>query len=338
MTEAAIDGRPSPLDDAIGRAAEILRAARRPLFKIGGYTTLESQRAAVLLAQQLGGVIDSACIISPSLFPEIGSVTCSLGEMKNRSDLVVLWRCNASETHPAFLDEVLNAPGRFRNGRRDRTLVVVGDEQTATDLQADSLKCGAQSSFAAIWLLRAIVQNKYIADDPVGGTPVREWRKFVAFVKSHRFAVFVLDGLPDSRVIEAAHGLAMDLQACMRCYVIVLHGSPNPLGLQSVVTSLGFRPSGTSKECDAILSLGQKSLSMDNSSLARIPQIHISALIPDATQTSTVWINTAACGKAEVGNAIRFDGACVAWRAVSPASVPNDFAVLNRIANQLRPA
>ena len=214
MTDATIDGQPASLDDAISRAAEILRAARRPLFAIGPFTTLEAQREAVLLAEQLGGVIDSACLTSPSLFPDIGSVTCSLGEMKNRADLVVLWHCNPSETYPAFLDEMLNAQGRFRNGRRDRTLVVVGDQPNAANMQADKhLKCDAHSSFAALWLLRAIVLNKSMADDPVGGTTVPEWCEFVAFVRSHRFAVFVLDELSDSRVIEAAHGLAMDLQA-----------------------------------------------------------------------------------------------------------------------------
>ena len=125
----------------------------------------------------------------------------------------------------------------------------------------------------------------------------------------------------------------------MRCYVIVLPSSPNPFGLQSVVTSLGFRPSGASNECDAVLSLGQKRpYGMDYSNFPGAPHIHISAQIPNATQTSAVWINSAACGEAPVGHAIRFDGLCVPWRTVSPASVPNEFAVLNRIANQLRPA
>jgi len=340
MTDSTIDGQPGSLDDAIGRAGAILRTARRPLFKIGGYTTLEAQRAAVMLAQQLGGVIHSGCLTPSPLFPDIGSVTCSLGEMKNRTDLIVSWHCNPSETHPTFLDEMLNAQGRFRNGRRDGTLVVVGEEQTATDLRADRhLKCDAQSSFAALWLLRALVQNKSMVDDPVGCTTVREWREFVAFVKSHGFAVLVLDDLSDSRVIESAHGLAMDLQGAMRFYVIVLHRSPNPLGLQSVLTSLGFRPSGASNQCDAVISLGQnRPDGMDYSNLPGAPHIHISAQIPNAAQSSTVWINSAACGEATVGHAIRFDGLCVPWQGVSPASVPNDFAVLNRIANQLRPA
>ena len=335
MTDAAIDGRPASLDDAFIRAAEILRTARRPLFEIGSYTTLEAQRAAVLLAQRLGGVIGSDQLAT-SLFPDIGSVTCSLGEVQNRADLVIFWHGNSAENHL----EILTARGRFHDGGGQRTLVTVGEQRSAPEPRfAKHQKCDGGSTFAALWLLRALARGKSVPDSPVGGTSLADWAEFIAFVKSHRFVVFVLDGSSDPRVIEAAHGLALDLQADMRCYAITLSRDPNPLGLQFVLATLGGMPIGAHDECDAVLSVGQKPLdSMDAQRLSPTPQISISTQTPGPGQDSSVWINSAACGEADSGHAIRFDGICVPWRAVSLASVPNDFAVLNRLANQLRPA
>jgi formylmethanofuran dehydrogenase subunit B len=122
--------------------------------------------------------------------------------------------------------------------------------------------------------------------------------------------------------------------------VIVFQGSPNPLGLQCVLSALDVRSVAASNECDAMLSVGQGPVDnrTDCATAPKIPHIHVSPQIPDVTQTPAIWINPAACGEAEVGHVIRFDGVNLPWRAVSPASVPNDFAVLNRIANELRPA
>jgi formylmethanofuran dehydrogenase subunit B len=56
---ALIDGEPATLDAAIDAAAGILVEANYPLIYGLSNTTCETQRAAVLLAERLGGVIDS---------------------------------------------------------------------------------------------------------------------------------------------------------------------------------------------------------------------------------------------------------------------------------------
>src|SRR5947207_2361085 len=56
---AQIDGQPAALDNAIDRAAAILKQARYPLIYGLSRSTTEGQRAAVALADRLGATIDT---------------------------------------------------------------------------------------------------------------------------------------------------------------------------------------------------------------------------------------------------------------------------------------
>jgi formylmethanofuran dehydrogenase subunit B len=56
---ALIDGQPATLDAAVEAAAEVLARADYPLIYGLSNLTCEAQRASVLMAESLGGVIDS---------------------------------------------------------------------------------------------------------------------------------------------------------------------------------------------------------------------------------------------------------------------------------------
>ena len=62
---AFVDGRPAAMDDAIATAAGILTNANLPLIYGLGNSTCESQRAAILLAEDIGGVIDVLVSTTP---------------------------------------------------------------------------------------------------------------------------------------------------------------------------------------------------------------------------------------------------------------------------------
>lgn len=129
---AEIDGRDAPLNDAVERAAAVLREAAYPLIYGLSRSATSGQRAAVALAEQLGAVVDSTASIchGPSLqaIQEMGESTCTLGEVRNRADLVIFWGCDPGNSHPRHAERYSVFPaGRFRpRGRRDRTIVMVG--------------------------------------------------------------------------------------------------------------------------------------------------------------------------------------------------------------------
>ena len=56
---ALIDGQPAPMDEAIEVAVEILMSADMPLVYGLSNSTSESQQAAIMLAEEIGAVVDS---------------------------------------------------------------------------------------------------------------------------------------------------------------------------------------------------------------------------------------------------------------------------------------
>ena len=56
---AIIDGRPTTVEAAVDAAADILAHSRYPLIYGLSNTTCQAQRAAVMLAESLGGVVDN---------------------------------------------------------------------------------------------------------------------------------------------------------------------------------------------------------------------------------------------------------------------------------------
>ncbi len=146
---ATIGGEPADVEAALHRAAELLRAARRPLLHGFDAATVEDARAAVALADRLGALVATDGISgawpgAPAL-PLRGASTATLGEIRDRSRLVVIWREDPDATHPRLLDRLgFGAGSPSRPGadspsrvRAERTLVVVDDRDTATARRAD---------------------------------------------------------------------------------------------------------------------------------------------------------------------------------------------------------
>jgi formylmethanofuran dehydrogenase subunit B len=338
MSDVLIAGRPASFDDAIARTAEVLRKAHRPLVYGCVDSTVESQRLAVQIAQRLGGVFDSAAFAAAPIFPNLGTVTCSLAEIKNRADFILLWNCDTSTPDmPTFI-----AP--HPNGRQKHHVVATDDD------------------FAALWLLRALVQNKLVDNKPVGGSSIADWRRLADQLRASRFGVLIADESIGARAIEAAFGLATDLQAVTRFYVLVLRGAGNRIGLQNVVSWLTGRPGPVSfhraqvcwgdefcanrllrrGEVDAALLIGGEPMGgLDPASLQslrRMPHVILSPYLVEATQFAAVQILAATYPKAGAVTEFRNDGIAIPRPCASPSSAPDEFTVLSQIAMQLPPA
>ena len=109
---ALIDGRAASLEQAIDRTAHILSSARCPIVYGLSDTTCEAQQAAVALADRIGACIDTTASVchapSTMALQNVGEVTCSLGEVKNRADLVIFWGSDPVESHPRHWGRLLD--------------------------------------------------------------------------------------------------------------------------------------------------------------------------------------------------------------------------------------
>jgi formylmethanofuran dehydrogenase subunit B len=154
---ATLEGRTVSLDEAVDAAAAILRQARAPLVYGLGQTSCEAQRRAVALAEAIGAVVDPAGGgAAQRAYQALGSSTATFGEIRDRAELVVVWRADPVVTNPRLLERLRLE----RATRGPRALVVVDAQRTATAEEADAfIELDAADDFDALWALRALVTN-----------------------------------------------------------------------------------------------------------------------------------------------------------------------------------
>ncbi len=178
---ARVRGAAVTWESAAGAAAELLRAARAPLVFGLSRSSTDGQRAAVRLADRLGAYIDTTAsrCHAPSIMAlqQVGESTCSLGEVRNRSDLVIYWGSNPMESHPRHWERYAVDPsGMFvPGGRRDRYVVVIDTQPTSTSREADLfVQVEPQRDFEMLWALRTLVAQQEL-HLPAGATPSQAW-------------------------------------------------------------------------------------------------------------------------------------------------------------------
>ncbi len=196
-----IAGQPAGADAGIERAAELLKAARSPLIYGLSLASCEAQRLAVAIADRLGATIDTASSELPGpvglSFHGVGEVTCTLGEIRNRGDLIIFWQSNPVETHPRHLERYSLLPEGLLvpRGRADRVCIVVDQQPTATSALADQfIRLVPERGFETLWTLRAIVHGLELDADRVlaeTGTPLAAWQGLVKRMQAARFGVLL---------------------------------------------------------------------------------------------------------------------------------------------------
>ncbi len=107
---ARIAGQPAAHAAALDAAAQILRQQRRPL--IGGLAIdVAGMRATLTLARRLGAVVDHAGsgvkYRNLHVLQELGWITTTLSEVKNRADLLVLIGDGWHARFPRFVERIL---------------------------------------------------------------------------------------------------------------------------------------------------------------------------------------------------------------------------------------
>ncbi len=127
-------------EEAVEEGAAILARAIAPLVLGLSSTACEAQRAAVELAETIGACIDTpyAAFYGPRAIAiqQVGESTCTLGEVKNRADLVIVWGADPMVTHPRHLSRyAVDPPGLFvPNGR----VAIILSDGTQLKLTANS--------------------------------------------------------------------------------------------------------------------------------------------------------------------------------------------------------
>ena len=208
---AELDGDAAEYSVAIQKAIALLERADYPLIYGLSRSSSPGQRAAVALADRIGAVIDTTASMchGPSIMAlqEVGEVTCTLGEVRNRADLVIFWGCHPAASHPRHAERYsVFAKGRFTpEGRGSRKIVMIGDADKVAGwkLSTDGgepdliIPVPPDGDFEMVTQLRALLQGVQLGDV----SP--ELLQLMEMIKNCRYGtVFFGLGLAGSRMWE----------------------------------------------------------------------------------------------------------------------------------------
>ncbi len=374
LPPARIAGRVVLLEEAIGRAVEILRKSVSPLIYGLSRSSTPGQRAAVRLADRIGACIDTTASTchAPSIMAlqAVGESTASLGEVRNRADLIVYWGSNPLESHPRHVERCVHAPGMFvPEGRAGRHVVVVDVERTSTAEVADTfVQVDRGRDFELIWALRTLVKGMAIDERTVAGVRHDALIQLAKRLRSCRYGtVFFGLGLTRQGVahatVEALLRLVTDLNAQTRFVVRRMRVAGDVAGADSVLcwqTGFPFSVSLSRgyprynpgeytannllerSEVDAALLVGSEGIgklsAAAQSFLQSIPTVVLDYPSVASPLEANVHFTTAVYGIHRTGTAYRMDEVPIPLRKVCDSPLPADHEILDAIRTQIEAA
>ena len=256
--EAAIDAARAPIDTAITSAAALATAARRPLVYVAPGVTNEAVREAVALADVLGAALDS--VTSDTAMGAIlaaqerGRASATLGEARQRADVVVWWGVDPSTRYPRYAERYapLASGLHVPHGRASRTVIAVDIGETPSAPDADRrFLLPAEDEVATLSALRSLVTTQPGETAPHDGDPVRAaiWARARALAPSlmaGRYVLVVADAEPAAPVtastsdqvrLSALIALVQALNGPTRAALSLLRAGGNRSGVDAVLTS-----------------------------------------------------------------------------------------------------
>lgn len=217
-----VRGEPVALEAALARAAELLAAARMPLWA-GLESDLAGLRAAVALAERTGGVLDpmagEGARAQLLAVQRAGWVTGTLDEARNRADLVLLLGDGWRTTAPRLLERVLMPAARL--DERPRRIVQLGGAPPEEAAIAH-LPCSTEALPDQLALLRALLRGRAIA----APEPLQQLAAMIR-AASYRVLVWSIGTLPQpARLAVDAAALTRELNNLGRAIGLPLTAHP----------------------------------------------------------------------------------------------------------------
>ncbi|MHA1341511.1 MAG: formylmethanofuran dehydrogenase subunit B [Promethearchaeota archaeon] len=245
--------KPISWEEAIQKAAEILTNAKRPLMFGWCESSCETIREGAKVAELTGSIIDAQITHchGPSFqaIQMVGIPTCTLGEVKNRADVVVYWGSNPLNGHPRHLSRYSSFPrGFFReDGRSDRTIIVVDPRKSDTAKVADiHLQVNLGEDYLLFNAIRATINGLDIEQDEVAGIKKENIKKVADIMKKAKFGIVffgmgLTHSLGKSQNISAAIEMVQLLNNMSKWAIMPMTGHYNVNGFAQVMSwTTGF--------------------------------------------------------------------------------------------------
>jgi len=241
-----VDGRDCTPEAALNTAASLLRAAHGRVFVfLGDELTCEAQRLVLGIADRLHAVADG--VVSETAANGIlagqrrGRASATLGEIRNRADLVLYWATDPDERYPRYRSRYAGHPSGLHlgTGQQVRTVISVSVGADAGPTEADlHLAFRPEQEIAVLAELRARLAGRSLGD---AAGPAAELTDLSERLTRAKYVAIVHDGegSRDSRSpdrTEALIALAQALNGPTRAALSTLRGGGNRAGAEAVTT------------------------------------------------------------------------------------------------------
>jgi formylmethanofuran dehydrogenase subunit B len=375
-TSCRVDGRDASFEDAVSSAISLLRDATRPLVYLAPAISTDAQREATAIADLLRARLDSVTSTTTADFvlagQELGLASATLGEIRNRADVVVFWGIDIEHRYPRFTSRYAPEPVSMHlpTGRRSRTVIAVDVGAAIATVEADhGVELDPRAELMALAALEALVRGGPDTRDRYSSlsAPAPAWRtarELAPRLLAGRYVAIVYDAEPDERATRspqrfaALASVAQSLNDRTRCAAVALRAGGNRSGADTVLSaqtgfpfavdfSRGF-PRYDPFEGNALTLLhqGEVDATLVVGEVARIPEPVVQELRdarsvvigPRATAATlgagSIAIDTGIDGIHAAGTGLRADDVPLPLRAVVP-SVRGTLEVLGAISDGL---
>lgn len=362
-TTPKIDGQEVSLEQAIKKAADILRNAKRPLLYGWSNSTLAAQRVGIDLAKKLGATIDDTSSFCEGMLME-GVLaeklpTCTLDDVRNFADTSVFWGADPSNSHPRLLSRFAYYPRGEKHQKsyeEERACIVVDVRKSATSKLCSNyfrVPPGGDADFIASVI--EVLDGKI----PKYGDKKRMIELGTILRKTEFGVIFPGLGLVYSLKdkIGLLETLVSKLNEITTFKVIPMVEHYNTRGFNQLllddtgfINSVSFKNGqathgpensivATSKSCDAALVIGTDPLSSlpfgIAKALASVPLVAIDPRRSLTTDAANVVIPSAMYGLEAGGSAIRMDGVRIEFEPIAKSELLSDEQILIRIKEEI---
>jgi formylmethanofuran dehydrogenase subunit B len=330
--EIRVEGRVASIEQAIEAASTLLGASRRPTVLIAPDLSTQAQRILIAVADVLRAEVDgSTSDVAASgilVAQRRGRAAATLGEIRNRADVVLFWAVDPADRYPRYLERYVGATSSAQAPSRTLLSVSVGEDRGPGNAEL-SAEFSPREEVDALAVMAALVRGQRLGELPSRLRPAAAVAERLA---QGRYVAIVHDAEPgrESRDAQRAEGLvalAQALNGSTRAALSSLRAGGNRSGAEAALTwqtgypmRVSFREgyprsvpgsSGLDRMrsgvADAALVAGSvAALGDSRGSWAKVPTVVIGPMASAAAE-ARVAIDTGVAGIHEPGTGYRMD-------------------------------
>lgn len=239
--ETRVNGKTASLEAAIEAAARLLGGAARPMVLLAPDLTTRAQRIAIAIADALRAEVDGATSEAAAsgilAAQRRGRAGATLGEIRNRADVVLFWAVDPRERYPRFLERYAAATPSTHVRSRTHLSVSLGPARglAKADLAAEF---APELELEALAVMRAVARGQKLDGLPEGLRPAVTIGERLL---QGKYVAIVYDADPgrnagDDLRADSLIALAQILNGPTRAALVGLRAGGNRSGAEAALT------------------------------------------------------------------------------------------------------